>query len=142
MDSLVGQFLYGPFFHLSSKLCLRNSFHGYFFPSLRRNKVSIHTLCWEQNKKGALGGGKWDRKKMPNTMPEFPYCLVIQAWEGCYLPYPLIPGWAFLYPTLQGLANGQPCLGTPPSLPGTTLLKPPGLWERGNRGRGSQHQPA
>jgi hypothetical protein len=51
---------------------------------------------------------------MPNAPPEFPYSLVSQAWEGCYLPYPLIPGWAFLYPTLQGVAKGQPCLGTPP----------------------------
>ena len=29
-----------PFFCLSSELCLCNSFHGYFVPILRRNKVS------------------------------------------------------------------------------------------------------
>ena len=68
-------------------------------------------------------------KRCPHTL-EFPYSLVSQAWEGCYLPYPLIPGWAFLYPTLQGVVKGQPCLGTPPP---ATLLKPPGLWERGKR---------
>ena len=66
-----------------------------------------------------------------HTPPEFPYSLVFQAWEGCYLPYPLIPGWAFLYPTLQGVVKGQPCLGNPPTP--ATLLKPPGLWERGKR---------
>ena len=43
----------------------------------------------------------------------FTYSLVSQVWEGCYLPYPLIHGWAFLYPTLQGVAKGQPYLGTP-----------------------------
>ena len=29
------------------------------------------------------------------------------------------------------MVKGQPCLGTPP--PPATLLKPPGLWERGKR---------
>ena len=58
-------------------------------------------------------GEKWDRKKMLTASPEFPYSLVSQAGEGCYLPYPLIPGWAFHYPTLQGVVKGQPCLGTP-----------------------------
>jgi hypothetical protein len=39
----VGQSLDSPSFHLSSKLCLCNSFHGYFFfPILRRNEVSTH----------------------------------------------------------------------------------------------------
>jgi hypothetical protein len=27
--------------------------------------------------------------------------------------YPLISGWAYLYPTLQGEVKGQPCLGAP-----------------------------
>lgn len=53
------------------------------------------------------------KKKMP-TPCQFPYSLVSQAWEGRYLPYPLIPWWSFLYPTLQGVVKGQPCLGTPP----------------------------
>jgi hypothetical protein len=32
MDHQVGQSLDGPSFRLSSKLCLCNSFHGYFVP--------------------------------------------------------------------------------------------------------------
>jgi hypothetical protein len=32
MDPRVGQSLDGPSFHLSSKLCLYNSFYGYFVP--------------------------------------------------------------------------------------------------------------
>jgi hypothetical protein len=80
--------------------------------------------------RGALGGpGEELKEKYAHTLPEFPYSLVSQAWKGCYLPYPLIPGWAFLYPTLQGVVKGQPCLGSPRA----TLLKPPGLWERGKR---------
>ena len=43
MDPRLWQSLDGPSFRLSSKLCLRNSFHGYFFPILRRNEVST---CW------------------------------------------------------------------------------------------------
>jgi hypothetical protein len=34
MDPRVGQSLDGPSFCLSSKLCLYNSFHGYFVPHL------------------------------------------------------------------------------------------------------------
>jgi hypothetical protein len=40
MDPWVWQSLDGPFFHLSSKLYLCNSFHGVLFPNLRRGKVS------------------------------------------------------------------------------------------------------
>jgi hypothetical protein len=50
------------------------------------------------------------------------------VWEGCYLPYPLIPEWAFLCLTLQEVVKGPA-----PPFPGATLLKPPGLWERGKR---------
>jgi hypothetical protein len=39
MGPQVGQSLDGPSFRLSSKLCLCNSFHGYFVPHLRRNEV-------------------------------------------------------------------------------------------------------
>jgi hypothetical protein len=69
--------------------------------------------CWEQNKEGPQGRalGKWEKGK--DAPPEFTYSLDSQAWEGCYLSYPLIPGWAFLYPTLQGVAKGQTCLETP-----------------------------
>ena len=44
MDSQVGQSLDGPSFCLSSKLCLCNSFHGYFVPHSK--KQSIHTLVF------------------------------------------------------------------------------------------------
>jgi hypothetical protein len=40
MDPWVWQSLDGPCFRLSSKLCLCNSFHGCFFPILRRGRVS------------------------------------------------------------------------------------------------------
>ena len=56
-------------------------------------------------------GGGWEewKEKDAHPPPECPCSLVSQAWEGCYLPYPFIPGWAFLYPTLQWVAKGQPC---------------------------------
>ena len=64
-------------------------------------------------------GGPWEDggEKRPTPRQSSTYSLLSQAWEGCYLPYPLIPGWAFLYPTLQGVAKGQPCLGTTPPRP-------------------------
>jgi hypothetical protein len=80
---------------------------------------------------GALGKNR--RKKMPTPCQSFPI-LCQSGMGGFYLPYPLIPRWAFLYPTLQGVVKGQPCLGIPPpTRPGATLLKPPGLWETGKR---------
>jgi hypothetical protein len=45
MDCRVGQSLDGPSFPLSSKLCLCNSFHGYFVPH-SKEKGSIHTLVF------------------------------------------------------------------------------------------------
>jgi hypothetical protein len=45
MDSQVGQSLDGPSFHLSSELCLCNSFHGYFIP-YSKEELSIHTLVF------------------------------------------------------------------------------------------------
>ena len=85
--------------------------------------------CWEQIKGGPGGAlGKWGKGKEAHVPPEFPYSLVSQAWEGCYLSYPLIPGWAFLYPSIQGVSKWQACLGNP--LP-TTLLKPPGCRREG-----------
>jgi hypothetical protein len=105
----------------------------------RSNEMNIvkqtYLLAGNKTKKVAGAGGGWDpgaerKVKDAHTLPEFPYSLVSQEWEGCYLPYSFIPEWAFLYPTLQGVVKGQPCLGTPPP-PRATLLKPPGLWERG-----------
>jgi hypothetical protein len=43
MDPRVGQSLDGPSFHLSSKLCLCNSFHGCFVPYSKKEQ-SVHTL--------------------------------------------------------------------------------------------------
>jgi hypothetical protein len=45
MDLWVWQSLDGPSFHLSSKLCLCNSFHGYFVPKSKKGQ-SIHTLVF------------------------------------------------------------------------------------------------
>jgi hypothetical protein len=44
-DPQVGKSLDSPFFHLSFKLYLCNSFHGYFVPNLRRNEVSTRWSC-------------------------------------------------------------------------------------------------
>jgi hypothetical protein len=86
--------------------------HMFYLPGLSCYNSVL--LCWEQSKKGAPRGPGEERKEgYAHTLPEFPYSLVSQAWEGCYLAYPLIPGWAFLYPTLQGVAKGKPCLGNP-----------------------------
>ena len=99
--------------------------------SRSRLEVTVQD-CWEQNKRrGPRSPGEEWKEKYAHTPSEFPYSLVSQAWEGCNLPYPLIPGWAFLYPTHQGVVKGQPCLETP--APGATWLKPPGLWETGKR---------
>ena len=45
IDPQVGKSLDGPSFSLSSKLCLCNSFHGYFVPSSKKER-SIHTLVF------------------------------------------------------------------------------------------------
>jgi hypothetical protein len=68
---------------------------------------------------------------------QVPYSLVIQAWEDCYLPYPLIPGWAFLYLTLQGMVKGHPFLGTPFSR--TCFAKATRVLGEREEGRSSQH---
>jgi hypothetical protein len=84
---------------------------------------------------GGGGLGKNGRKNMPTAPPEFPYSLVSQEWEGCYLPYPLIPGWAFLHPTLQEVAKGQPCLGIPQNY----FAKATRVMGEREEGRSSQH---
>ena len=71
--------------------------------------------CWEQNKREGLG--RIGIGKEAHALLEFPYSLVSQAWEGCYLPYPLIPGWAFLYPTLQGRGQVAALSWNPPPHP-------------------------
>jgi hypothetical protein len=45
MDPQVGQSLDGPYFCFSSKLCLCNSFHGYFVPHSKKDQ-NIHTLVF------------------------------------------------------------------------------------------------
>ena len=45
MDPRVGQSLDGPFFCLSSKLCLCNSLRGYFVPHSKKEQT-IHTLVF------------------------------------------------------------------------------------------------
>ena len=45
MDPQVGQSLDGPFFCLSSKLCLCNSLRGYFVPHSKKEQT-IHTLVF------------------------------------------------------------------------------------------------
>jgi hypothetical protein len=45
MDPQAWQSLDGPSFRLSSKLCLCNSFHGYFVPNSKKEQ-SVHTLVF------------------------------------------------------------------------------------------------
>ena len=45
MDPWVWQSLDAPFFHLSSKFCLCNSFHGCFVPNSKKGQ-SVHTLVF------------------------------------------------------------------------------------------------
>jgi hypothetical protein len=75
-----------------------------------------------------VGEGK---RAMPHH--SFPYSLVSEAWDCCYLPSPLIPGWGFLYPTLQVVSKGQPYLGNPQSY----LAQVIGVIGETDEGRGS-----
>ena len=45
MDPKVRQSLDGPFFCLSSKICLCNSFHGCFVPNSKKGQ-SVHILVF------------------------------------------------------------------------------------------------
>jgi hypothetical protein len=58
--------------------------------------------------------GEEQKEKDAHTPPEFRYSLVSQAWEGYYLHYALIPGWAFLDPTPCGWPRGSPAWDPPP----------------------------
>ena len=42
VDPQISQSLDGPYFHLSSKLCLCNSFHGCFIPNSKKGQ-NIHS---------------------------------------------------------------------------------------------------
>ena len=45
VDPWIWQSLHGPSFHVSSKLCLCNSFHGRFVPNSQKGQ-SVHTLVF------------------------------------------------------------------------------------------------
>jgi hypothetical protein len=60
-----------------------------------------------------MGGLGKRGKGKAHTLPEFHLFSGQSGMGGLLSTYPLIPGWAFLYPNLQGMAKGQPCLGTP-----------------------------
>jgi hypothetical protein len=45
VDPWIWQSLHGPSFHLSSKLCLCNSFHGCFVPNSKEGH-SVHTSVY------------------------------------------------------------------------------------------------
>ena len=65
--------------------------------------------CW--GKKGGPGDGVWVEEKTHAPLE----CSLFSGqsgMEGLKSPYPVIPQWAFLYPTLQGVVMGQPYLGT------------------------------
>jgi hypothetical protein len=56
MDPQIWQFLDGPTFCLSCKLCLCNSFHGCFVPNYKKVQ-SVHTLVFVQ---GNARAKKWE----------------------------------------------------------------------------------
>ena len=66
MDPWVRQSLDGPFFHLSSKLCLCNSFHGCFVPNSKKGQ-SVHTLVFIHYVHSSLiyNTQKLERTQMP-----------------------------------------------------------------------------
>ena len=112
---------------------------GILFSILRRNEVStcwslfLIFLCFANcillgTKKGAQGKEWEGEDPHPNRVP--PMLLSVRCGRvAIYLP--LIPGWASKPLThSSGCGKGQAVL---PGIPGATLLKPPGLWERGMR---------
>ena len=98
-----------------------------------QNLLGTKFLKWGR---GPGGTGEEQKEKDAHAPSEFPFSLVSQAWEGCYLPYPLIPGWTFLYPTLQGVVKGQPCWGATPQ---SYFAKATRVVEEREEGRSSQH---
>ena len=68
---------------------------------------------------------------MPTPRQSFPILWSVRRGRAAIYPIHSSLGEHSSIPTLHRVVKGQPCLGTPP--PRATLLKPPGLWERGKR---------
>ena len=84
-------------------------------------------VCWEQKK----GGGPWGRGGRRDPHPARVLPILWSARHGRAANYlPLIPGWAFKPLTHSSGGSQEAAL---PGIPGATLLKPLGLWERGMR---------
>jgi hypothetical protein len=75
-------------------------------------RLSSNYYYWEQQQQQPQNAlGKRGEEKWPTPHQSSTYTLVSQAWKGCYLPFLLIPGWAFLYPITQGVAKRHPAWG-------------------------------
>jgi hypothetical protein len=81
--------------------------------------------CWEL-KEGPRGRG-W--RKSPHPARVLPILWSVRCGRTA-IHFPLSPGWAFKTLT-HSLVGGQGA--ALPRIPGATLLKPLGLWERGMR---------
>ena len=90
---------------------------------------------------GTKKGVPWEKggRGRPAPYQSFTYALVSQAWEGCYLPSTHPQGASQPLIHSLGVARGsstwdpQSYFPKAPGSLGATLLKPPGLWERGMR---------
>ena len=82
-------------------------------------------MCWE------LKGGPGEERKggKAHTLLEFHLCSGQRCGRAA-IHFPLSPGWAFK-PLTHSSGGGQGA--ALPGSPRATLLKPPGLWERGKR---------
>jgi hypothetical protein len=85
MDPWIWQFLDGPSFCLSSKLCLCNSFHGWLFPILRRVSFSYIAFII-----------LWYNPVMPNLFQDF----IMKEYWVLYNAFPAFTGmttWFLLF---------------------------------------------
>ena len=109
--------------------------------SMDKEEVNLQTLqqgqkLWEStntNTKETAVGTKRGRGKDPQPARVPPILWSVRHGRAAnYLP--LIPGWAFLYPTLQGVARGSPTWG-----PWSYFAKATRVIGERDEGRGSQH---
>ena len=71
---------------------------------------------------------------MPTPHQSFPILWSVRHGRAAIYPIHSSLGGHSSIPLFRGWPRGSPTWGPPsPPPPGTTLLKPPGLWERGKR---------
>ena len=92
MDPWIWQSLHGPSFHLSSKLCLCNSFHGCFVPNSKKGQT-VHTLVFlvfvllefHVFCKLYLVSWVWQSLDGPSFHLSSKFCLC-NSFHGCFVP--------------------------------------------------------